>query len=55
MIPQPDVVTISTDDVSLDTKPLFQQLRKLPKRVKKLISQIPHQEACTLLVDFFQS
>ncbi|XP_038878214.1 K(+) efflux antiporter 2, chloroplastic [Benincasa hispida] len=44
MIQQPDVVTTSTDEVSLNTKPLLQQLRKLPKRVKKLISQLPHQE-----------
>ncbi|KAI8021600.1 hypothetical protein LOK49_LG03G02295 [Camellia lanceoleosa] len=41
---QPDVVTTSIDEVSSNAKPLVRQIRKLPKRVKKLMEMIPHQE-----------
>nr|XP_043629489.1 K(+) efflux antiporter 2, chloroplastic-like [Erigeron canadensis]XP_043629491.1 K(+) efflux antiporter 2, chloroplastic-like [Erigeron canadensis] len=41
---QPDIITTSIDEVSSNAKPLVKQIRKLPKRVKKLIEMIPHQE-----------
>ncbi|KAL7233280.1 hypothetical protein ACSBR1_016998 [Camellia fascicularis] len=41
---QPDIVTAGIDEVSSNTKPLIRQIRKLPKRVKKLMEMIPHQE-----------
>ncbi|KAI3701186.1 hypothetical protein L2E82_45834 [Cichorium intybus] len=41
----PDIITTSIDEVSSNAKPyLVKQIRKLPKRVKKLIEMIPHQE-----------
>ncbi|XP_059651442.1 K(+) efflux antiporter 2, chloroplastic [Cornus florida] len=41
---QPDIITTSIDEVSSNTKPLVQKIRKLPKRIKKLIEMLPHQE-----------
>ncbi|XP_071717230.1 K(+) efflux antiporter 2, chloroplastic-like isoform X2 [Rutidosis leptorrhynchoides] len=41
---QPDVITTTMDEDLLSTKPLVKHIRKLPKRVKKLIAMIPHQE-----------
>lgn len=43
---QPDVITTSVDEVSSNAKPLVKQIRKIPKRIKKLIEMIPHQEVC---------
>ncbi|GJX26399.1 K(+) efflux antiporter 2, chloroplastic-like protein [Tanacetum coccineum] len=40
---QPDITT-SIDEVSSNAKPLVKQIRKIPKRIKKLIDMIPHQE-----------
>uniref|UniRef100_F6I6I6 K(+) efflux antiporter 2, chloroplastic n=1 Tax=Vitis vinifera TaxID=29760 RepID=F6I6I6_VITVI len=42
---QPDVITTSIEEVSSNAKPLVRQIRKLPKRIKKLIAMLPHQEA----------
>ncbi|KAI8025230.1 hypothetical protein LOK49_LG02G00368 [Camellia lanceoleosa] len=39
---QPDIITAGIDEVSSNTKPLIRQIRKLPKRVKKLMEMIPH-------------
>ncbi|KAM7512012.1 hypothetical protein LguiB_010887 [Lonicera macranthoides] len=47
---QPDIITTSIDEVSSNTKPLVRQIRKLPRRIKKLMEMIPHQEACTLFI-----
>ncbi|CAL5382983.1 unnamed protein product [Camellia sinensis] len=41
---QPDIITAGIDEVSSNTKPLIRQIRKLPKRVKKLMEMIPYQE-----------
>lgn len=41
---QPDVITTSIEEVSSNAKPLVRQIRKLPKRIKKLIAMLPHQE-----------
>uniref|UniRef100_A0A5B7BS99 RCK N-terminal domain-containing protein n=1 Tax=Davidia involucrata TaxID=16924 RepID=A0A5B7BS99_DAVIN len=41
---QPDIITTSIDEVSSNAKPLVRQIRKLPKRIKKLIEKLPHQE-----------
>ncbi|KAJ6338137.1 hypothetical protein OIU76_007755 [Salix suchowensis] len=44
MLQQPEVVTTSIEEVSSNAKPLIQHIQKLPKRVKKLIAMVPHQE-----------
>lgn len=44
LLQPPDVVSTSIEEVSSSAKPLVQQLRTLPKRVKKLIDMLPHQE-----------
>ncbi|XP_028096479.1 K(+) efflux antiporter 2, chloroplastic-like [Camellia sinensis] len=41
---QPDIITSGINEVSSNTKPLIRQIRKLPKRVKKLMEMIPYQE-----------
>lgn len=44
LIQQPDAITTSFEEVSSTARPLVQQLRKLPKRIKSLIDMLPHQE-----------
>ncbi|KAL9359931.1 hypothetical protein Peur_048054 [Populus x canadensis] len=44
MLQKPEVVTTSIEEVSSNAKPLIQHIQKLPKRVKKLIAMLPHQE-----------
>ncbi|XP_074326182.1 K(+) efflux antiporter 1, chloroplastic-like isoform X2 [Apium graveolens] len=41
---QPDIITASIDEVSSNSKPVIQQLRKLPKKLKLLMDKLPHQE-----------
>ncbi|GMH21709.1 hypothetical protein Nepgr_023551 [Nepenthes gracilis] len=41
---QPDVITTSIEEVSSYSKPLIQQIQKLPKRLKKLMQMLPQQE-----------
>ncbi|KAG9139784.1 hypothetical protein Leryth_023278 [Lithospermum erythrorhizon] len=41
---QPEIVTTSIDEVSTNTKPLVQQIRKLPKMLNQLMKMLPHQE-----------
>nr|GMD62360.1 K(+) efflux antiporter 2, chloroplastic [Ipomoea batatas] len=41
---QPDISTTSIHEVSTNTKPLVRQIRKLPKKIKKLLEKLPHQE-----------
>ncbi|CAH8316492.1 unnamed protein product [Eruca vesicaria subsp. sativa] len=44
LLQQPDVIITSTEDVSSKKKPLIRQVQKLPKKIKKLLEMIPHQE-----------
>ncbi|CAH8336836.1 unnamed protein product [Eruca vesicaria subsp. sativa] len=44
LLQQPDVINTSTEDVSSNKKLLIRQVQKLPKRIKKLLEMIPHQE-----------
>uniref|UniRef100_A0A2N9HFD3 RCK N-terminal domain-containing protein n=1 Tax=Fagus sylvatica TaxID=28930 RepID=A0A2N9HFD3_FAGSY len=48
LLQPPDVITTSIEagmeEVSSSTRPLVQQLRKIPKRIRKLIATLPHQE-----------
>ncbi|XP_060671544.1 K(+) efflux antiporter 2, chloroplastic isoform X2 [Ziziphus jujuba] len=44
LIQQPDVITTSIEEVSSSAKPVVRELQKLPKRIKKLIAMLPHQE-----------
>ncbi|ESQ36812.1 hypothetical protein EUTSA_v10006595mg [Eutrema salsugineum] len=41
---QPDAISTTTGDVSSSKKPLIRQVQKLPKRIKKLLEMLPHQE-----------
>ncbi|KAH6817883.1 K+ efflux antiporter 2 [Perilla frutescens var. frutescens] len=41
---QPDIITTGIDEVSTTAKPLVQQIRKLPAKLKKLMEMLPHQE-----------
>ncbi|KAL3517142.1 hypothetical protein ACH5RR_024044 [Cinchona calisaya] len=41
---QPDLITSSIDEVSTNAKPLVRQIHKLPKKIKKLMEMLPHQE-----------
>ncbi|KAK4847462.1 hypothetical protein QYF36_002203 [Acer negundo] len=41
---QPDVITTSIEEVSSNAKPFIRQIRKVPKRIKKLLDMIPQQE-----------
>ncbi|EOA36583.1 hypothetical protein CARUB_v10011770mg [Capsella rubella] len=44
LLQQPDVISTSTEDGSSNTKPFIRQVQKLPKRIKKLLEMLPHQE-----------
>ncbi|KAL0700440.1 hypothetical protein Bca4012_056562 [Brassica carinata] len=44
LLQQLDVVSTSTEDVSSNKELLIRQVQKLPKRIKKLLEMIPHQE-----------
>eukprot|EP00257_Ricinus_communis_P024278 XP_015584444.1 K(+) efflux antiporter 2, chloroplastic [Ricinus communis] len=44
MLQQTDVVTTSIEEVSSNAKPLIRHIQKLPKRIKKLLAMLPHQE-----------
>ncbi|KAG2320401.1 hypothetical protein Bca52824_013614 [Brassica carinata] len=44
LLQQSDVVSTSTEDVSSTKETLIRQVQKLPKRIKKLLEMIPHQE-----------
>ncbi|XP_043715854.1 K(+) efflux antiporter 2, chloroplastic-like [Telopea speciosissima] len=40
----PDVITTGIGEVSPNAKPLMREMQRFPKRVKKLIEMLPHQE-----------
>ncbi|KAK7295042.1 hypothetical protein RJT34_17945 [Clitoria ternatea] len=44
LLPQADVIVTSVEEVSSSAKPLVRQLQKLPKKIKKIIASLPHQE-----------
>ncbi|GAB4861803.1 K(+) efflux antiporter 2, chloroplastic [Ancistrocladus abbreviatus] len=44
LLPQPETITSSIEEVSSNAKPLIQQVQKLPKRLKKLMQRLPQQE-----------
>ncbi|KAG5008314.1 hypothetical protein JHK85_026856 [Glycine max] len=44
LLTQADVIMTSVEEVSSNAKPLFRQLQKLPKKIKKIIASLPHQE-----------
>ncbi|XP_045797096.1 K(+) efflux antiporter 2, chloroplastic-like [Trifolium pratense] len=41
---QPDVIVTSAEEFSSNAKPLFRKLQKIPKKIKKIIASLPHQE-----------
>ncbi|WCJ23179.1 Glutathione-regulated potassium-efflux system protein KefC [Euphorbia peplus] len=44
MLQQTEIAATSIEEVSSSTKPLIQHITKLPKRIKKLLAMVPHQE-----------
>ncbi|XP_010273118.1 PREDICTED: K(+) efflux antiporter 2, chloroplastic-like [Nelumbo nucifera] len=44
LLQQPDVVTTGIGEVSSNAKPLLREIHRFPKRVKKIIEMLPHQE-----------
>ncbi|KAF2282573.1 hypothetical protein GH714_043202 [Hevea brasiliensis] len=44
MLQQTDIVTTSIEEVSSNAKPLIRHIQKFPKRIKKLLAMLPHQE-----------
>jgi len=46
LLPQADVIMTSVEEVSSSAKPLVRHLQKLPKKIKKIIASLPHQEVC---------
>ncbi|KAK7256760.1 hypothetical protein RIF29_30222 [Crotalaria pallida] len=44
LLQQPDVIVTSVEEVSSSAMPLVRQLKKLPKKIKKIIASLPHQE-----------
>ncbi|XP_058075891.1 K(+) efflux antiporter 2, chloroplastic [Magnolia sinica] len=44
LLQQPDVITTGIEEVTSTAKPLVREIRRFPKRVKKLIEMLPHQE-----------
>ncbi|KAJ4956170.1 hypothetical protein NE237_012953 [Protea cynaroides] len=44
LLQQPEVITTGIGEVSSNAKPLIREIRRFPKRVKKLIEMLPHQE-----------
>lgn len=53
LLQQADVIMTSAEEVSSSAKPLVRQLQKLPKKIKKLIASLPHQEVCFSLFLLF--
>jgi len=49
MLQQTQTITASIEEVSSNAKPLVRQLRKIPKRVKKLMAMLPQQEVLQLV------
>lgn len=41
-----DVIMTSAEELSSNAKPLFRKLQKIPKKIKKIIASLPHQEVC---------
>ncbi|XP_043714189.1 K(+) efflux antiporter 2, chloroplastic-like [Telopea speciosissima] len=44
LLQQPDVITTGIGEVSSNAKPLIREIQRFPKRVKKLIEMLPHQQ-----------
>ncbi|KAL2330334.1 hypothetical protein Fmac_017915 [Flemingia macrophylla] len=44
LLPQADVIMTSVEEVSSSAKPLVRRLQKLPRKIKKIIASLPHQE-----------
>ncbi|GAV76468.1 Na_H_Exchanger domain-containing protein/TrkA_N domain-containing protein [Cephalotus follicularis] len=44
LLQQPVVISTGIEEVSSNTKPFIGQIQKLPKRIKKLLAKLPHQE-----------
>ncbi|CAI8613104.1 unnamed protein product [Vicia faba] len=44
LLPQADVIVTSAEEFSSNAKPLFRKLQKIPKKIKKIIASLPHQE-----------
>lgn len=54
LLQQPDIIP-SIEEVTSTAKPVVREIRRLPRRLKNLIAQLPHQEvdACFICNFFF--
>lgn len=50
MLQQPDIITTGIEEVTSTAKPLFREIRRFPKRVKKLIEMLPQTEVIVPLL-----
>ncbi|CAK8542315.1 unnamed protein product [Lathyrus sativus] len=44
LLQQADVIATSAEEFSSNAKPLIRKLQKIPKKIKKIIASLPHQE-----------
>ncbi|XP_077223267.1 K(+) efflux antiporter 2, chloroplastic-like [Tasmannia lanceolata] len=44
LLQQPDIITTGIEEVTSTAKPLVREIRRFPRKVKKLIEMLPHQE-----------
>jgi hypothetical protein len=44
LLAQPPEVTTSIQEIKLSARPLISEIRKLSRRVKQAVHQVPHQE-----------
>ncbi|XP_058764846.1 K(+) efflux antiporter 2, chloroplastic-like [Vicia villosa] len=44
LLQQADVIATSAEEFSSNAKPLLRKLQKIPKKIKKIIASLPHQE-----------
>ena len=53
LLAQPPEVTRSIQEIKLSARPLVSEIRKLPRRLKQAVHQVPHQEVRNhCLIDF---
>lgn len=41
---QPDIISTTIDEVTLNARPVVHQIKKLAKRIQNLQEKLPHQE-----------
>lgn len=49
LVPQQDIIT-GIEEVTSTAKPMLREIRRFPRRLKKLIERLPQQEVCLFFV-----